>query len=65
MSTNINTNINDTMFPGFGRDNYVQEIRTRLCRESGGRFVEILNASPYEIAVVFRLTAYLNDRKEV
>lgn len=40
-----------------------QELYTKLYGDAGERFVDILNSSPDEIAVISRLIAYLKDRK--
>ncbi len=46
--------------PVLGEDS--QELFVRLYGDSGEKFVEILNSSPNEIAVISRLIAYLKDR---
>ena len=48
--------------PGLGAD--TQDLYTRLYGEVGEKFVDILNTSPNEIAVISRLIAYLKERKE-
>lgn len=44
-------------------DNNTKELYTKLYGDAGERFVDILNSSPDEIAVISRLIAYLKDRK--
>lgn len=39
-----------------------QEIYTKLYGEVGEKFVDILNTSPNEIAVISRLIAYLKEK---
>lgn len=45
-------------------DDGTQELYTRLYGDAGGRFVDILNTSPDEIAVISRMIAYLKEKKE-
>lgn len=40
-----------------------QELYTKLYGDDGERFIDILNTSPNEIAVISRLIAYLNEKK--
>ena len=48
--------------PGFGED--TKELYTRLYGEDvGGKFFDILTASPDEISVISRLIAYLAEKK--
>lgn len=58
-------NMNFTKFsvPVLGGD--TQELYTKLYGDAGEKFVDILNASPNEIAVISRLIAYLKDKKGV
>ena len=49
--------------PVLGED--TQELYTKLYGESGEMFINILNTSPNEIAVISRLIAYLKEDKEV
>ena len=42
-----------------------QKLYAELYGEAGERFVDILNSSPNEIAVISRLIAYLKNRMEV
>lgn len=41
----------------------IQELYTRLYGEVGEKFVDILNTSPNEIAVISRLIAYLKEKE--
>lgn len=41
-----------------------QELYTKLYGDDGERFIDILNTSPNEIAVISRLIAYLNEKKD-
>ena len=47
--------------PVLGDD--IQELYTKLYGDDGERFVDILDTSPNEIAVISRLIAYLKDKK--
>ncbi|NBI56881.1 hypothetical protein D3Z53_02100 [Lachnospiraceae bacterium] len=40
-----------------------QELYTKLYGNVGERFIDILNTSPDEIAVISRLIAYLKEKK--
>ena len=40
-----------------------QELYTKLYGDAGERFIEILNSSPNEIAVISRLIAYLKEKR--
>lgn len=40
-----------------------QELYTKLYGNAGERFIDILNTSPNEIAVISRLIAYLKEKK--
>lgn len=60
---NINVNVN-TRFSAPGLGENTQELYTKLYGEDGEKFIDILNTSPNEIAVISRLIAYLKDRKE-
>lgn len=57
-------NMNFAKFPApvLGED--TQELYTKLYGAAGEKFVDILDTSPNEIAVISRLIAYLKDRKE-
>lgn len=48
--------------PVLGEDTH--ELYTRLYGDAGERFVDILNTSPDEIAVISRLIAYLKAKRE-
>lgn len=56
-------NMNFTKFPipVFRED--TQLLYTELYGEAGERFVDILNSSPNEIAVISRLIAFLSERR--
>ncbi len=41
----------------------IQELYTKLYGYDGERFIDILNTSPNEIAVISRLIAYLEEKK--
>lgn len=40
-----------------------QELYAKLYGNDGERFIDILNTSPNEIAVISRLIAYLKEKK--
>lgn len=40
-----------------------QDLYTKLYGNAGERFIDILNTSPNEIAVISRLIAYLKEKK--
>lgn len=56
----MNMNFAKFSAPVLGDD--TQKLYTELYGEDGGRFVDILNTSPNEIAVISRLIAYLKDK---
>ncbi len=58
-------NMNFTKFSAPVLDNATQELYSKLYGEAGKKFVEILNSSPDEIAVISRLIAYLTEKKGV
>lgn len=45
-------------------DDNAQALYSKLYGNAGERFVDILNTSPDEIAVISRMIAYLTERKE-
>ena len=45
-------------------DDNSQALYSKLYGNAGERFVDILNTSPDEIAVISRMIAYLTERKE-
>ncbi len=55
-------NMNFAKFPTPVLGNKTHELYTKLYGESGARYVDILDTSPDEIAVISRLIAYLKDR---
>lgn len=56
-------NMNFAKFPAPVLGDNVQELYTKLYGDAGERFVDILNTSPNEIAVISRLIAYLEEKK--
>ena len=56
----MNMNFARFSAPVLGAD--AQGLYTKLYGEAGDRFVDILNTSPDEIAVISRLIAYLKDK---
>ena len=58
-------NMNFAKFPAPVLGDDAQALYSKLYGEAGERFVDILNTSPDEIAVISRLIAYLTERKEV
>lgn len=44
-------------------DDGAQELYIRIYGDAGDRFVDILNTSPDEIAVISRMIAYLKEKK--
>lgn len=58
-------NMNFAKFPAPVLGDDIQSLYTKLYGEAGERFVDILNTSPDEIAVISRLIAYLTERKGV
>ena len=56
-------NMNFAKFPAPVLGDDTQVLYSKLYGEAGGRFVDILNSSPDEIAVISRLIAYLAERK--
>ncbi len=57
----MNMNFAKFSAPVLGDD--TQELYAKLYGDVGERFVDILNSSPNEIAVISRLIAYLKKRK--
>lgn len=55
----------DFKFPAPVLGDDTQELYTKLYGNVGEKFVDILNTSPNEIAVISRLIAYLKDKKGV
>lgn len=56
-------NVSVTKHSAPGMEEEAVELYTKLYGNAGERFVEILNESPNEIAVISRLIAYLKDKK--
>ena len=58
-------NMNFAKFPAPVLGDDTPELYTRLYGNAGEKFVDVLNTSPNEIAVISRLIAYLKDKKGV
>ncbi len=58
-------NMNFAKFSAPVLEDDTQELYTKLYGEAGEKFVDILNTSPNEIAVISRLIAYLKSKKGV
>lgn len=58
-------NMNFAKFPTPVLGDDIQELYAKLYGNAGEKFVEILNTSPNEIAVISRLIAYLMEKKGV
>jgi hypothetical protein len=56
-------NMNFAKFPTPVLGDETQELYAKLYGDAGERFVDILNSSPNEIAVISRLIAYLKEKK--
>lgn len=56
-------NMNFAKFPAPVLGDDTQELYTKLYGDAGEKFVDILDTSPNEIAVISRLIAYLKDKK--
>lgn len=56
----MNMNFAKFSAPVLGDD--TQKLYTELYGDVGSRFVDILNTSPNEIAVISRLIAFLKDK---
>lgn len=57
----MNMNFAKFSAPVLGEE--TQELYTKLYGNVGERFIDILNTSPNEIAVISRLIAYLKEKK--
>lgn len=57
-------NMNFAKFPAPVLSEDTQTLYSKLYGEAGERFVDILNTSPDEIAVISRLISYLAERKK-
>ena len=55
-------NMNFAKFPAPGLDEDARSLYSELYGEEGERFVDILNTSPDEIAVISRMIAYLKAK---
>ena len=55
-------NMNFAKFPAPVLGDNTQELYTKLYGDAGERFVDILNSSPNEIAVISKMIAYLKER---
>ena len=58
-------NMNFAKFPTPVLGDDTQDLYATLYGTAGEKFVEILNTSPNEIAVISRLIAYLMEKKGV
>ena len=58
-------NMNFAKFPTPVLGDDTQDLYDKLYGNAGEKFVEILNTSPNEIAVISRLIAYLMEKKGV
>lgn len=56
-------NMNFAKFPVPVLGDDTQELYAKLYGDAGKRFIDILNSSPNEIAVISRLIAYLKEKK--
>lgn len=56
-------NMNFAKFPAPVLNDDTQALYSKLYGKAGERFVDILNSSPDEIAVISILIAYLAERK--
>lgn len=56
-------NMNFAKFPAPVLGDETQELYAKLYGDAGERFIDILNSSPNEIAVISRLIAYLKEKK--
>jgi hypothetical protein len=59
----INMNMNFSKFSAPVLGDGAQELYAQLYGDAGDRFIDILNTSPNEIAVISRLIAYLKEKK--
>lgn len=56
-------NMNFAKFPTPVLGDDTQELYTKLYGDAGERFIDILNSSPNEIAVISRLITYLKEKR--
>lgn len=56
-------NMNFAKFPAPVLGDGTRELYTKLYGDAGERFIDILNSSPNEIAVISRLIAYLKEKR--
>lgn len=56
-------NLNFAKFPTPVLGDETQELYVELYGDAGKKFVEILNSSPNEVAVISRLIAYLKSKR--
>ena len=56
-------NMNFAKFPTPVLGENTQSLYDRLYGDAGDRFMDILNTSPNEIAVISRLIAYIKEKK--
>lgn len=58
----MNANLTRWMSPILGQE--AESVYNNIYGEKGKAFVNILETSPYEIAVISRLIVYLQSKKE-
>lgn len=56
-------NMNFTKFPSPVLGDDLQKLYTTLYGDAGSKFIDILNTSPDEIAVISRLVAYITYKR--
>ena len=57
----MNTNFTRWTSPVLGEE--ADKVYMKVYGENGKRFLDILESSPYEIAVISRLIAYMENKK--
>ena len=58
----MNMNFAKFTAPVLGED--TQEIYSELYGDAGNKFIDVLNSSPDEIAVISKMIAFLNTKKQ-
>ena len=56
-------NMSFAKFPTAVLDENARQLYTKVYGDDGERFVDILNTSPEEVAVISRLIIYLKEKK--
>ena len=56
-------NMNFAKFPTAVLDENARQLYIKVYGDDGERFVDILNTSPEEVAVISRLIIYLKEKK--